>query len=84
MSESKEAGGAELHKAIRRIVNDLRDRVGCGDFKLYVLGALSYRCIRDNLISSFSKSKSKSKSKNEVDTPKSTIVSSAIMRLKRP
>lgn len=45
----KEAERAELHKTIWRIANDLRGSVDGWDFKAYVLGALFYRFISENL-----------------------------------
>jgi type I restriction enzyme M protein len=41
---------AELHKTIWRIANDLRGSVDGWDFKSYVLGALFYRFISENLV----------------------------------
>src|SRR4051812_2458425 len=46
---TKEAQRAELHKTIWRIANDLRGSVDGWDFKTYVLGALFYRFISENL-----------------------------------
>ena len=45
----KEAERAQLHKTIWRIANDLRGSVDGWDFKTYVLGALFYRFISENL-----------------------------------
>jgi len=50
MSDNKkEQERAELHRAIWNIANDLRGSVDGWDFKQYVLGALFYRYISENL-----------------------------------
>lgn len=49
MSDKKEQERAELHRAIWGIANDLRGSVDGWDFKNYVLGALFYRYISENL-----------------------------------
>ena len=50
MSDSKkEQERAELHRTIWSIANDLRGSVDGWDFKNYVLGALFYRYISENL-----------------------------------
>lgn len=46
---TRDAQRAELHKTIWRIANDLRGSVDGWDFKSYVLGALFYRFISENL-----------------------------------
>ena len=46
---TREDQRAELHRAIWRIANDLRGAVDGWDFKSYVLGALFYRFISENL-----------------------------------
>ena len=47
----KEQERAELHRTIWNIANDLRGSVDGWDFKNYVLGALFYRYISENLCS---------------------------------
>lgn len=49
VAATREAQRAELHKTIWRIANDLRGSVDGWDFKSYVLGALFYRFISENL-----------------------------------
>lgn len=46
---SREQERAELYKAIWGIANDLRGSVDGWDFKQYVLGAMFYRYISENL-----------------------------------
>ncbi len=49
MNTSKETERAELHRTIWTIANNLRGSVDGWDFKQYVLGALFYRFISENL-----------------------------------
>lgn len=49
MDNKKEQQRAELHKTIWSIADDLRGSVDGWDFKAYVLGALFYRYISENL-----------------------------------
>ena len=49
VDNKREQERAELHKAIWNIANDLRGSVDGWDFKNYVLGALFYRYISENL-----------------------------------
>lgn len=46
---NKEQQRAALHKTIWQVANDLRGSVDGWDFKSYVLGALFYRFISENL-----------------------------------
>ncbi len=47
----KEQEREELHRAIWSIADDLRGSVDGWDFKSYVLGAMFYRFISENLTS---------------------------------
>ncbi len=49
VDNKKEQERAELHRTIWSIANDLRGSVDGWDFKNYVLGALFYRYISENL-----------------------------------
>ncbi|NJR77512.1 type I restriction-modification system subunit M [Sphingomonas corticis] len=49
MSGTRDLERAELHRTIWRLANELRGSIDGWDFKTYVLGALFYRFISENL-----------------------------------